>query len=62
VRVAGHHEPRPRRRQLGALRGPLPDQRLRDRMVRHMETVPGFADLLTTPWYPGKTFDGLVRL
>jgi diketogulonate reductase-like aldo/keto reductase len=47
---------------LGALRGPLPDQRLRDRMVRHMETVPGFADLLTTPWYPGKTFDGLVRL
>ncbi|RAS66845.1 diketogulonate reductase-like aldo/keto reductase [Lentzea atacamensis] len=47
---------------LGALRGPLPDQRLRDRMVRHLEAVPGFADLLTTPWYPGKTFDGLVRL
>lgn len=47
---------------LGAMRGPLPDQRMRERMVRHMETIPGFDGLLTTPWYPGKTFDGIVRL
>lgn len=47
---------------LGAMRGPLPDQRMRERMVRHMEAVPGFADLLDRPWYPGKTFDGVVRL
>ncbi|WP_432937353.1 aldo/keto reductase [Kribbella sp. CA-253562] len=47
---------------LGAMRGPLPDQRLRERMVQHMETIPGFDQLLSTPWYPGKTFDGLVQL
>ncbi|GGP62319.1 aldo/keto reductase [Saccharothrix coeruleofusca] len=47
---------------LGAMRGPLPDQRTRQRMVRHMEAIPGFADLLDRPWYPGKTFDGVVRL
>ncbi|SMD25223.1 aldo/keto reductase [Lentzea albidocapillata] len=47
---------------LAAMRGPLPDQRMRDRMVRHMETIPGFDQLLSTPWYPGKSFDGLVRL
>jgi diketogulonate reductase-like aldo/keto reductase len=48
---------------LGALRGPLPDRAMRRRMVRHMETIPGFADLENLPWYPGRTWDkGLVRL
>jgi diketogulonate reductase-like aldo/keto reductase len=46
----------------GAMRGPLPDQAMRQRMVRHMETIPGFADLESMPWYPGKSFDGVVRL
>jgi diketogulonate reductase-like aldo/keto reductase len=46
----------------GAMRGPLPDQAMRQRMVRHMETIPGFADLESMPWYPGKSFDGVVTL
>lgn len=45
---------------VGALRGPLPDERMRRRMVQHMETIPGFRELQDMPWYPGKTFDGLV--
>ncbi|MGI5150178.1 aldo/keto reductase [Plantactinospora sp. CA-294935] len=45
------------------LRGPLPDAATRARMVQHMITeIPGFADLESMPWYPGKTFDGYVRL
>jgi diketogulonate reductase-like aldo/keto reductase len=45
---------------LGALRGPLPDADMRARMVQHLETLPGFADLGTMPWYPGKSYTGLV--
>ncbi|NMF63338.1 aldo/keto reductase [Brasilonema octagenarum UFV-E1] len=47
---------------MGALRGSLPDKSMRTRMVKHMESLPGFEKLLQTPWYPGKTFNGLVRL
>lgn len=46
---------------IGALRGPLPDAELRARMVRHMETIPGFAELAQMPSYPGKQFQGAVR-
>lgn len=45
-----------------AMLGELPDQRTRLRMVRHLESIPGFADVLTKPWYPGKRFDGVVTL
>lgn len=46
-----------------AMRGPLPDRRMRKLMVRCMERIPGFADIPDMPWYPGKTFeDGLVKL
>jgi diketogulonate reductase-like aldo/keto reductase len=45
---------------LGAMRGELPDQPMRDRMVRHMETIPGFNELQSVPWYPGKSFSGVV--
>ncbi|GAA2832443.1 aldo/keto reductase [Nonomuraea rubra] len=45
---------------VAAMRGELPDAETRDRMVRHMETIPGFDELATMPWYPGKTFNGLV--
>jgi hypothetical protein len=27
-----------------------------------MESIPGFDKLTQTPWYPGKQFNGLVRL
>lgn len=47
---------------MGALRGALPDNSMRARMVNHMESLPGFDNLLQTPWYPGKNFSGLVRL
>jgi diketogulonate reductase-like aldo/keto reductase len=43
-----------------ALRGPLPDSAMRARMVRHMETIPGFAELGRQPWYPGKRYPGLI--
>jgi aryl-alcohol dehydrogenase-like predicted oxidoreductase len=46
-----------------ALRGPLPDQAMRRRMVAHMETIPGFGDVGRMPWYPGKDgmYQGLIR-
>ena len=45
---------------IGALRGPLPDAEMRKRMVRHMESIPGFADLDRAPRYPGKNYNGLI--
>ncbi|MDQ0436513.1 aryl-alcohol dehydrogenase-like predicted oxidoreductase [Kaistia dalseonensis] len=46
-----------------AMTGPLPDARMRARMVAHMETVPGFGSIGTMPWYPGKEnlYPGLIR-
>ena len=46
---------------MGALRGPLPDKEMRARMVKHMETIPGFDKLQETPAYPGKAYNGLIR-
>jgi diketogulonate reductase-like aldo/keto reductase len=43
---------------VAAMRGELPDARLRRRMLRHMESMRGFDAL--TPWYPGKRYPGLV--
>lgn len=45
---------------IAALRGPLPDAAMRARMVRHMETIPGFAELERMPWYPGKRYPGVI--
>jgi hypothetical protein len=45
-----------------AMRGELPDRAMRDRMVKHMESIPDFDKLTQTSWYPGKQFAGLVRL
>jgi diketogulonate reductase-like aldo/keto reductase len=47
---------------MGALRGELPDQAMRTRMVKHIESIPGFDKVTHTSWYPGKQFAGLVRL
>ena len=46
-----------------ALRGPLPDHAMRQRMVQHMETLPGFDRIASVPWYPGKEqqYQGLIR-
>ena len=48
---------------VGAMRGPLPDREMRTRMVRHVESIPGFDQLDqlgARSWYPGKTYPGLV--
>jgi hypothetical protein len=34
---------------------------MRDRMVRHMETIPGFSAIASVPWYPGKEYPGTIR-
>lgn len=47
---------------MAAMYGPLPDEAMRREMVRYMQSIPGFEQLESTPWYPGKTFDGYVRL
>ncbi|HEY9652374.1 MAG TPA: aldo/keto reductase [Coleofasciculaceae cyanobacterium] len=47
---------------MGALRGSLPDNQMRTRMVQHMQSLPGFDRIAQMPWYPGKQFAGLVRL
>ena len=44
------------------MRGPMPDAAMRDRMYQYMRSVPGFDQLDRMPWYPGKTFQGLVHL
>ena len=46
-----------------AMYGPLPDEAMRRRLVQHMETIPGFADIERMAWYPGKDaqYQGLIR-
>jgi aryl-alcohol dehydrogenase-like predicted oxidoreductase len=48
---------------VATLRGPLPDQAMRQRMARHMETIPGFNTLASLPWYPDKQtqYPGVIR-
>ena len=48
---------------VGALRGPLPDEAMRARMVKHMESIPGFADIGKIPYYPDKQamYQGIIR-
>ncbi len=48
---------------VAALRGPLPDAAMRRRMVLHMETIPGFGQIASMPWYPDKNsqYQGAIR-
>jgi diketogulonate reductase-like aldo/keto reductase len=45
---------------VAAMRGDLPDAALRQRMLRHMQEMPGFDALEKTPWYPGKRYPGVI--
>ncbi|HEY0945784.1 MAG TPA: aldo/keto reductase [Opitutaceae bacterium] len=45
---------------IGALQGALPDENMRARMVRHMESIPGFRRIGEMPWYPDKNYDGII--
>lgn len=46
---------------IGALKGPLPDKEMRQRMLKHMEGIPGFDQVAKMPVYPDKEFHGVVR-
>jgi len=46
---------------ISVLKGTLPDQEMRKRMLRHMESIPGFDKLHETPPYPGKAYNGIIR-
>ena len=45
---------------VAALRGPLPNPDMRTRMVHHMETIPGFSQIGAMPWYPDKSYPGII--
>ena len=45
---------------MGALRGPLPDIKMRTRMLSHMETIPGFKEIAQMNWYPDKSYAGEI--
>lgn len=53
-------DPRHAAENVAALRGPLPDEAMRRRMIAHMESIPGFATLASMPWYPDKRYSGLI--
>jgi diketogulonate reductase-like aldo/keto reductase len=46
---------------MGALRGPLPDQAIRARMLRHMESIPGFGAVSRIAPYPGRKYPGVIE-
>jgi diketogulonate reductase-like aldo/keto reductase len=61
--LAGTSNPQHAADNVGALTGPLPDEAMRQRMVRHMETIPGFDRIASVSWYPGKDqqYQGMIR-
>jgi diketogulonate reductase-like aldo/keto reductase len=46
---------------IGALKGDLPDRKMRERIIKYMESIPGFTNLETTAWYPGKNYNGIIK-
>jgi aryl-alcohol dehydrogenase-like predicted oxidoreductase len=61
--LTGTCNPEHAAQNVGALRGPLPDAAMRQRMVKHMEGIPGFNQLASMPWYPDKQsqYQGVIR-
>ncbi|REF36139.1 aldo/keto reductase [Thermasporomyces composti] len=45
---------------VAAMRGPLPDPDTRERMYRYVAKIPGFDQIASMPWYPGKSYKGWV--
>lgn len=43
-----------------ALKGPLPDPEMRQRMVLYMESLPGFSRIAEMPWYPDRRYPGII--
>ncbi|HEY0825936.1 MAG TPA: aldo/keto reductase [Ramlibacter sp.] len=52
--------PRHAAENVGALRGALPDQAMRERMLKHMQGIPGFHELGKMAWYPDKRYPGII--
>ncbi len=61
--LTGTSKPEHATQNVATLRGPLPDTAMRQRMVRHMESIPGFSQLASMPWYPDKQaqYPGVIR-
>lgn len=59
--LTGTSNPAHARKNVQALHGPLLDVRMRERMYRHMQTIPGFSTLTSMPWHPGKNYSGVIR-
>ncbi len=58
--VPGTSNPAHAAENIRAMHGPLPDREMRARMLRHMETIPGFSTIEKMAWYPEKTYPGLI--
>jgi diketogulonate reductase-like aldo/keto reductase len=61
VAIPATNNPAHQAENIGALRGPLPDKEMRARMLRHMESLPGFDKVGTMAPYPGKNYEGIIR-
>jgi aryl-alcohol dehydrogenase-like predicted oxidoreductase len=61
--LTGTSNPEHAAQNVTTLRGPLPDAAMRQRMLRHMEGIAGFAQLASMPWYPDKQsqYPGVIR-
>lgn len=59
--IPATNNPEHQSQNISALRGPLPDQKMRARMLKHMEAIPGFDKLQETAPYPGKSYNGVIR-
>jgi aryl-alcohol dehydrogenase-like predicted oxidoreductase len=61
--LTGTSNPAHAAENVATLRGPLPDEAMRQRMIRHMEGLPGFGTLASMPWYPDKEaqYQGIIR-
>lgn len=61
--LTGTSKPEHAAQNVAALRGPLPDAAMRQRMLRHMEGIAGFGQLASLPWYPDKQaqYPGVIR-
>ncbi|MFW0149830.1 aldo/keto reductase [Mycobacterium sp. smrl_JER01] len=46
---------------MAAGHGPLPDPQMRARMLDHLRAMPGFDQLTSQPWYPGKQYAGIIN-
>lgn len=59
--IPATNNPEHQSENIGALKGPLPDRELRNRMLKHVEALPGFGTLGAMAPYPDKAYNGIIR-